>query len=441
MVVNGFVLWLYSSVNENFSEAPLFPQWSPPEDDKLETVANIFEASVENGPKKGVFANIHCGMVIERVAWMPVPPKADPVLALLCKPKSVPYMKMGHKEKRETIVQLWRLDASFHASHVYSVVRPDGPICAMKFCPSGGFEQEKRLALLALTSVNGDVHIVAMPPVRAKYEGMGLRLPPSCTLKAGVDSVGTSIDWDSRKGHNLIVSGFLNGMIAIWRVPGRRKCSLTVDDDGGVFPVKVFQPFSVPVSTLEINMNHFLACAGPTLKIFDMDNAHETMTMTRTVLDVSCAQWVAYTPYIMSGQSRSTDSNGLYLQQVFNLRNDTFRMISTPASFSAVSYSPVLGGIVTGTANGDVWLREMTKPSCFSPFSKPHNRFRRLLSTISAGVVTEVKEKSSDKKKKVENPEAVISIDIVRSPGKFRRWYAVGYENGMVRVTDLPNAD
>lgn len=429
------------SARENFSWEPLFPQWSPPEADKLETVANMFEASVENGPEKGAFANIHCGMAIERVAWVPVPPKADPVLALLCKPKSVPHMKMSHKERRETIVQLWRLNASFEATHVYSIVRPDGPICAMKFCPSGGYEEGKRLALLALTSVNGDVNIVALPPVRAEYEGMGLRLPPSCTLKAGVDSVGTSVDWDSRKGHSSIVSGFLNGMIAIWKVPGRRKCSLALDEDGSVFPVRVFQPFNGPVNTLEINMNHFLACAGPTLKIFDMDHAHETMTLARTVLDISCAQWVPYTPYFMSGQSRATVNSGLYLQQVFNLRHDTFRMISTQLCVSAVSFSPVLGMLVAGTADGDVWLRHLLKSSSFGPFTKPGRKFKRLLSTNSAGVVTDMKVNIWEKKKESANPEAVISIELVQSPGEFQRWYAVGYENGMVRVTELPRGE
>lgn len=410
----------------------MFPEWTCPEACNLEVTDTVSVANVE---EMDTFANIHCGLIVEQLAWVPLPSSVnEQVLVLLCKPKDLPYMKMSHREPKETIIQLWEIEKGnkFRASHLYSIIRPDGPICAIKFCPSGGYSKD-RLGLLAVSSVNGDVNILALPHPQKGFKGKEVKLPPSCVLKGNVDSVGTTIDWDRRLGHSYVMAGFLNGAVAVWKIPGDDLQFLR-DDDGGVLPFKLMQPFSVPVSKVEMNHDHFLATGGPTLKIFNMDRFTEVANMTYTVLDISCSQWIPNTPYVVIGISKSATSIGLYLHQVFSLKMDSFRLISLEKGvISAVAFSNSLGKLVTGTEDGEVWFRGMSESRMWNQGIS----FRKRLSVISNGHVYAA---GRAPKGKNLSTESVKCIDFNQGEA-CKRWYAVGYEKGLVRVNKLSMED
>lgn len=393
--------------------------------EKLDLVELPLDQSVDLSAND---AEINCGLIVESLAWVPMPVDKDPqILALLCKPKGMPHMKMTHREKMGVVVQMWQIERSngqFAATHLYSILLADGPICAMRFCPSGG-HSETRLALLALTSVTGDVNIVALPQPREEHRGKCLRVQPSCVLKGDmVNSMGTSLDWDERKGHSLIAAGYMNGMIALWKID--KGSRLLVDQQGNILPIKVIQAFSVPVSRLGMNRGYYLAVAGPHLKVFEISSGFELQTFIGSQMNITCAAWIPNSPYMMLGLNRANVSIGMYLQMPLSPIAEPFRLVPTTTAVTAASFSPNLGRVVLGTEEGEMYMRSLSSAKSWNAGPM----FTKKLSRFVDGVV----KREGQVTKCV--PEFVRCVDWNRSPD-YEKWYAVGYELGMVRVNLL----
>lgn len=425
-------------MKKNYSAEPLFPDWLIPSPSSIDMLDMSFSDAVQESSSE--FVSIKTGLIIETVAWIPDQAgDSDPVLALLCKPKDLPYMKMNHTAPTEQIVQFWKVVGDkndFVATYLFSIVQPDGPVCAMKFCPSGGYSKE-RMALLALTSVTGDVNIVAVPQFRKEFEGKGLKLKPSCVLRANVQSVGTIVDWDQRKGHNVVMAGYLNGMIAMWRLSDRKATSkLLIDSEGHLLPFRIIQPYAVPITALEMNNSYFLAVGGPQLKVYDMTSGgdcREIYSYLFTVMDITCAQWIPNTPFMVTGINRSSTSIGMYVAIPFNLTWEQFRLISSNNVISTASFSPSMARYVVGTSDGELWTRSLGKPSAWSA----GDNFRRKISQIDGGQVHMLKKGVNPKPK---DPEMVTGLAWNRTKS-CQKWYAVAYEKGLVRVNKLAPAD
>lgn len=410
-----------------------------PDDSEIEIVDTVPLLDKEHEQQQqaqecsNTFVHIKCGCLVESMAWVPLPDTCEPVLALVCKPKDLPYMKMSHTAKMDTLVQFWNVgmdEAEFSASLMFSIVRPDGPVIALKFCPSGGYSVD-RLALVAFTSVTGDVNIVAVPQFRAEYEGKALKVPVKCVLKANMASVGTTVDWDRRKGHSVVMAGFFNGMVAMWKLSkdGQNEKagnSLLRDMEGHLMPFKIIAPFTVPINSLEMNGSYFFACGGPQLKVYDMSTmaCHESLMHSNSVLDISSAQWIPNTPFLVVGMSRSSHSIGLQLVLPFGLAIEPFRLVSETSSITATNFSVSQCRLLVGTANGDVWLRDLSTYSGWYQGDK----YRKVITSMDDGKVIEGKMKTKTR------PEAVKCMDW-NGAESYKRWYAVAYEQGLVRVS------
>lgn len=410
---------------------PLFTRWMPPPGKSLVVVEKDFEGNSEE--RSNTFVNIQCGLIIESISWVPrSDDNQQQLLALLCKPKDLPYITMRHKEPVDTIIQLWSIDSktTFSADHLYSIVLPNGPICAMCLCPSGG-ESEKRMGLMALTSVSGDVNIVAFPHGSPRWQGKALKLPANVVLKGNVDSIGTTLDWDKRKGHEIITGGFMNGMVAFWRLNSNTS-KLQLNGNGDVLPFRIFQPFCTPILALAMNNNYLLVGSGARVKIFEMSphGCTEMTTIMYSLANISSAKWVPNSPYLLVGMQRTSSFMGAYIVMPFTSVTEQVRLFPTTTLVPALSYSPELKMVLGGTERGEIISRAMDQKSAWYH----GGQFTKIVSSIRNGVV----HSNSKAKEKVDvnSTESIISIEF-NPTTKYKQWYAVGYEKGLVRVNKI----
>lgn len=122
---------------------------------------------------------LYCGAAVQCTEWVPLPddhPAADEQhLAVVTKP-CVPFKLFQHDTTAlVSCLQLWSLrglpskaasaaNAATPPRLRYTVAIDDGPVLCVAFMPSGGFEADgRRLAVMALPTVGGDVRLVALP--------------------------------------------------------------------------------------------------------------------------------------------------------------------------------------------------------------------------------------------------------------------------------------
>lgn len=401
----------------------------PPTAEEIIVLEKDFEGNSEE--RSSTYVNIQCGLIIDSISWVPMSDEnQQQILALLCKPKDLPYITMRHKEPVDTIIQLWSVnaEATFSATFLYSISRPNGPICAMRLCPSGG-QSKKRLGLMALTSVSGDVNIVALPVVHKKWQGKAVKLPANVVLKANVDSIGTTLDWDTRKGHEIIMSGFMDGMVVFWRLNSNNS-KLGLNDNREVLPFRIFQPFTTPISALAMNNNYFLVMSGPRLKVYEMAARGCTEMTSLSIVNISSAKWVPNSPYLLVGMQRASSNIGAFIVLPFTTARDQVRLLPTTSVVTAVSYSSELKLVLGGTERGDIWSRAMDQKSAWYH----GGQFTKKVSTIRNGVV--YNNSTAKEKPEVNSTELIKSIEF-NPTTKYKEWYAVGYEKGLVRVNKM----
>lgn len=378
------------------------------------------------------FVNLDTGLLSESVAWLPMPDdvKDHQILAVLCKAESLPYMKMSHKGPVETLIQLWKVrkdSKSFCAEHFYSIIRPDGPVFGMKCIPSGGFSED-RLGLMAITSVTGDVNILALPHEKPEFQGKRLKLPNCFTLKANVDSIGTQVEWANKKGHHLIAGGFLNGMVALWRLD--TKGSLISPGNNQIYPFKIIQCYEYPIMHLSLNEDFLLVAIAAEIKILNVGtgNCDEITRHSFFHNPISCAKWFPGSLYLCLASRMHTTYQGLYVLMPMGLGVAQMGAIRSEDFINAMDYSPWLGGHIAGTERGEVLYKTTQEVGLY----KADRQYTKLSMILDNGEVVEKK----GPKEAIKNPQTV-SFVAANLNKTFQRWYAVVYERGLVRVNEL----
>lgn len=159
---------------------------------------NIGEQSVENWQHLNRFEsqctmkNTHvlfCGGPVRTLDWIPEVASDDyQYLAVSCEAKDEsPFLL--HSNASKSCIQIWQMDIKNSTQHCrYNVAFDNGPIRSLAFCPSGGFDTAtNRLAIVAVSTVSGDIHLLALPNPSEEEIPMGatVRIVPSLVLKTG----------------------------------------------------------------------------------------------------------------------------------------------------------------------------------------------------------------------------------------------------------------
>lgn len=128
------------------------------------------------------------------MAWLPVPDDClSQILAVCCRGDAEEDILLNNTQPTKCLIQIWNFDKLRngqlrHAQApnlLYSIAYDHGPVIQMEFCPSGGFTED-RLGLLAVSSFDGHVDILALPKNftcdNSKIDNLVFTIQPSMTL-------------------------------------------------------------------------------------------------------------------------------------------------------------------------------------------------------------------------------------------------------------------
>lgn len=115
---------------------------------------------------------LFCGGPILAMEWATLPTtyENDEILAISVNTNpSEPILVQGNSVPVGSVIQFWSIPSTLSTidnvpEMLYAINCPDGPVMSMKFCPSGGNIEGKRLGLLAIGTVDGAIDILALPP-------------------------------------------------------------------------------------------------------------------------------------------------------------------------------------------------------------------------------------------------------------------------------------
>lgn len=142
---------------------------------------------------------LFAGGPILSMAWLPVPDDhLSQILAICCQGDPNEDILLNNTKATKCLIQIWNFNKLQngqlrHAQSphlLYSIAYDHGPVVQMEFCPSGGFTED-RLGLLAVSSYDGHVDILALPKNftcdNSKIENSLFTIPPSLTLSCELD--------------------------------------------------------------------------------------------------------------------------------------------------------------------------------------------------------------------------------------------------------------
>lgn len=155
---------------------------------------NRFEATKENDS-----IVLFTGGPVLSMAWLPVPDdNLSQVLAVCCRSDANEDILLNDTKPTKCLIQIWnfhklkngQLRHAQTPNLLYSIAYDHGPVIQMEFCPSGGFTED-RLGLLAVSSYDGHVDILALPKNftcdNSKIENLVFTMQPSLTLCCELD--------------------------------------------------------------------------------------------------------------------------------------------------------------------------------------------------------------------------------------------------------------
>lgn len=155
---------------------------------------NRFEATRQNDS-----ILIFTGGPVLSMAWLPVPDDhLSQVLAVCCRNDPNEDILLNNTKQTKCLIQIWNFNKLKNSQlrqaptpHLlYSIAYDYGPIIQMEFCPSGGFTED-RLGLLAVSSYDGHVDVLALPKNftcdNSTIENLVFVIKPSLILCCDVD--------------------------------------------------------------------------------------------------------------------------------------------------------------------------------------------------------------------------------------------------------------
>lgn len=133
------------------------------------------------------------------MAWLPVPDDhLSQILAVCCRNEPNEDILLNNTKPTKCLIQIWNFNKLKNSqlrhaqtpNLLYSIAYDHGPVIQMEFCPSGGFTED-RLGLLAVSSCDGHVDILALPKNftcdNSKIENLVFVIKPSLILCCELD--------------------------------------------------------------------------------------------------------------------------------------------------------------------------------------------------------------------------------------------------------------
>ncbi|KAF7994850.1 hypothetical protein HCN44_004322 [Aphidius gifuensis] len=213
-----------SMKNENNKSSSEWKKWKRFESDIVDKVPSFFTG----GP-------------VWAMAWLPIPSilyedEPNQYLAVSTHPKMEDTYQVSKSYKFKNSIQIWNIGhISMNSSCVlskpecsYILAHENGTVWSMEWCPSGTYEMNKTMGLLATGSSDGCVHIYSLPFPETLEKTTNnppvFMSPPVMTLHINQDLENATnrnwqclkISWSKTNGHNIIAAGFSNGYVALW---------------------------------------------------------------------------------------------------------------------------------------------------------------------------------------------------------------------------------
>lgn len=155
---------------------------------------NRFEATKDNDSLV-----LFTGGPVLSMAWVPVPDDhLSQLLAVCCRNDADEDILLCDTKPVKCLIQIWNFNKLKNGQMrhapvphlLYGIAYDHGPVIQMEFCPSGGFTED-RLGLLAVSSFDGHVDVLALPKNvtsdNSKIENLVFRIEPSLTLCCELD--------------------------------------------------------------------------------------------------------------------------------------------------------------------------------------------------------------------------------------------------------------
>lgn len=185
------------------------------------------------------------GGPISAIAWAPISDQTDSQYIAVAYRKDFNDFTLQKKPapKRTMILIIEQTASLEHHPHIlYGFKIENGPVNHLEFMPSGGYSKSmNRLGLLAVSSIETDVHVYSLPiTCKIKMEKVEdnfcdndidfkfLEIRPSFTLVVDArknfdlshekNNMSVFVKWSKGKNHNIIAAGFANGAFAIWDI-------------------------------------------------------------------------------------------------------------------------------------------------------------------------------------------------------------------------------
>ncbi|XP_044743230.1 uncharacterized protein LOC123305544 isoform X2 [Chrysoperla carnea] len=196
---------------------------------------NLFETDVTSN-----IATIFCGGPVCSMAWVPMLSSLDKeqYLAVFCKPNMKDSFKLGYSYTGAGLIQIWNFGVLINKSTcettpklALGIAHDYGIIWHMEWCPSGCYQENERLGLLALATSTGFVYIISVPfpnqlsatntnlPVYKTKPIYQLKLQDKTSKLLGdTEMQVTKLKWSKQSGHDVLIAGYSNGMVAIWNL-------------------------------------------------------------------------------------------------------------------------------------------------------------------------------------------------------------------------------
>lgn len=254
---------------------------------------------------------IFCGGPIRAIEWVPFPETYDgnEYAAISCQIEIGHAPIYGEKNMKKCLIQIWKFgkfDTTEPPKYEYSLAFDYGPVFAMKFCPSGGYIPEKRLGILAIASMAGNIYLYSLPCRLSNDCATSTRivlLSPSLNLTFHFDASrdeingqnkATHLVWTKESGHSIIIAGYGNGMVALWNIVME---SSFIRRDSKVLPIHIFYPFSLPITVLDVqaacHTRYLVVAAEKIIKMYDLKTyAHPTLMIDYKVgTDIMSGVW------------------------------------------------------------------------------------------------------------------------------------------------------
>jgi WD40 repeat protein len=255
-------------------------------------------------------------------------------------------------------------------SALYSFAVDEGPIWSIRFHPRGMITNE-RIGLLGVATANQNILVYSLPYLKTSDKSsssviISIKSILICKLSEQVilyqDNYllqATALCWHHQENFNLLAGGYVNGLIAIWKL--KNEHDIKRNEENSVFPYMMFQPHLEMVTTIDFKytlskLYMLTASMDRKVKVFAISAQYEEINTYLSSSRVSTAEWWINWPGYLVGIDNCYSSGGVVHRSTleFGMRN-TALLQSEPISINDMSINHWLNYVAAVTASGEVF--------------------------------------------------------------------------------------